>query len=726
MELIERLSAPGPKRILALDGGGIRGCLSLGFLGHIEELLRRRHGDERLVLADYFDLIGGTSTGAIIAAGLAIGLSTEDLKELYLDLGGEVFGKKKWKRWESIFSAKPLDQQLRRILGDRTLGDPEVRTGLCVVTKRADTGSTWPLINHPGGRYYRKNRDVLLRQAVRASAAAPVAFVPEKLEVGDGEVGAFVDGGVSMANNPALQLFLIATLKGFPFGWTSRADELLVCSVGTGGWSYSADVDSVLKSNLIESALRSVSMLMGDATTQNQLLLQMFSRSPTRISIDREVGDLADESIVQEPLLHYLRYNVELEETALTEAGHTEFAPSAEALRDMAAAGNRHQLLALGEEAGAVQVLDDHFPASFDLEGNADVRRRISSVAIDDDRVRWISETADPAERNYGITLFYHDVAVALTRIMGGGDATWFGFGTWASETAGTFIRGESLPEWVVEISEGKHRAVPGPLRDAVSEFVGGLRDSMVQGNTMVFDELAPVSVRFLELLQLGGDEGALEALLETLREGPSDSGGQSLVRTALEAWFNAAGADDPGERAQYVLLGNCAAVYHEQQRLQPLLEEAMSLPLVDAVARQPRGSLLTDPIHGALSTVGRGLGFTRAGWRRFSTRMLMHYELPSNSVRVGRDAPGFAAERAFPRELTEISVPELQQLWNELAGDTRGTGGSAARNWSRLNSRMRFIATLFRSRQQDQALLSLPFPPRDAERIRSGRATTD
>ena len=74
MGLSERLTAPGPKRILALDGGGIRGALSLGFLERIERLLRERHANPDLRLRDYFDLIGGTSTGSIIAVGLAIGM----------------------------------------------------------------------------------------------------------------------------------------------------------------------------------------------------------------------------------------------------------------------------------------------------------------------------------------------------------------------------------------------------------------------------------------------------------------------------------------------------------------------------------------------------------------------------------------------------------------------------------------------------------------------------
>ena len=95
--LIARLSAPGPKRMLALDGGGVRGALALGYLARIEAILRERYQRPDLVLRDYFDLIGGTSTGAIIATALAIGMDAEAVRALYLQLGPEVFAKKR--RW---------------------------------------------------------------------------------------------------------------------------------------------------------------------------------------------------------------------------------------------------------------------------------------------------------------------------------------------------------------------------------------------------------------------------------------------------------------------------------------------------------------------------------------------------------------------------------------------------------------------------------------------------
>jgi uncharacterized protein len=69
-----------PKRILSLDGGGIRGILTLEYLGVVESLLRKRSGRDDFRLCDYFDLIGGTSTGSIIAAGLACGMLVDQLK----------------------------------------------------------------------------------------------------------------------------------------------------------------------------------------------------------------------------------------------------------------------------------------------------------------------------------------------------------------------------------------------------------------------------------------------------------------------------------------------------------------------------------------------------------------------------------------------------------------------------------------------------------------------
>ena len=162
----------GPKRILSLDGGGIKGALTLGYLKKIETILREKEGNDQLLLCDYFDLIGGTSTGSIIAAGLAIGMEVDEISKLYMDLGGKIFGKKRsfWKPWETWkvlkanYDYSVLEQSLKDTFGDILLGGPEIRTGLCVVAKRADTNSTWPIINHPKGKFYDsdigRNKDI--------------------------------------------------------------------------------------------------------------------------------------------------------------------------------------------------------------------------------------------------------------------------------------------------------------------------------------------------------------------------------------------------------------------------------------------------------------------------------------------------------------------------------------------------------------------------------------
>jgi len=149
--LMEHLSPDnGMKKILSLDGGGIRGALTLGYLEKIESLIQEKNPDMKL--CDYFDLIGGTSTGSIIASGLAIGMSVEAIKDKYLELGNDIFGNKRsWteplKYLKAKYDDSKLNEKLQEIFGDILIGDHEIKTGLCLIAKRADTNSIWPVIN---------------------------------------------------------------------------------------------------------------------------------------------------------------------------------------------------------------------------------------------------------------------------------------------------------------------------------------------------------------------------------------------------------------------------------------------------------------------------------------------------------------------------------------------------------------------------------------------------
>jgi uncharacterized protein len=88
-----RIHAPGPKRILACDGGGIRGLMSVEVLAGIEAELRVSFGKPAMVLADFFDFTCGTSTGAILAACISAGMNTDQLRRFYIDSGQQMFDK---------------------------------------------------------------------------------------------------------------------------------------------------------------------------------------------------------------------------------------------------------------------------------------------------------------------------------------------------------------------------------------------------------------------------------------------------------------------------------------------------------------------------------------------------------------------------------------------------------------------------------------------------------
>lgn len=381
----QHLFDPGPKRLLALDGGGVRGILTLQYLKRIEVLLRERAGhDPAFRLSHYFDVIGGTSTGSIIATGLALGWSVEKLETLYLELAEQVFRKSIWRQGilQAKFSRTPLMKALTAQFEDRTLDSEDLQTGLMIMTKRLDTGSPWPIMNNPKGRYFAPvlkkgktvpNKDFLLRDVVRASTAAPHYFNPERLRISseaDGTFveGAFVDGGVSPHNNPALQLLLMTTTEGFGLKWPLGSDQLLLVSVGTGAQETRMPAKDVLKMSSAKVALQALASLMNDCDAMNQTMLQWMSRSPTAWTIDREIGNLQNDVLGGKELFSYLRYNVVLDRDWLKDNLKVDLkASEVKGLQEMDKPKNMSSLAMLGGLAAQKQIESTHFPAQFDV-----------------------------------------------------------------------------------------------------------------------------------------------------------------------------------------------------------------------------------------------------------------------------------------------------------------------------------------------------------------------
>lgn len=108
-----------PFKILSIDGGGIRGMMPARLLSELEDELTREGKNPRL--CDYFDLICGTSTGGIIALGLALGMPAQDVLKLYRDNASNIFKKKTLRLgfFNSIYSNDFLSSPEKSLAGQR-------------------------------------------------------------------------------------------------------------------------------------------------------------------------------------------------------------------------------------------------------------------------------------------------------------------------------------------------------------------------------------------------------------------------------------------------------------------------------------------------------------------------------------------------------------------------------------------------------------------------------
>lgn len=372
-----------PRRLLAIDGGGLLGLIPAEALILVEEQLNRITGSEK-PLCERFDLICGTSTGAILAAGLALGLRATQLCDFYLKFGNEIFTKVWWgaRFWHS-YSDAPLAKHLKEVFGEATtLGSDRLRTKIVIVTKNATLGNDWFFTNNPRNKYFKNNSGLPLWEIVRASAAAPTYFPPQRIEVpddsGNKQDYEFIDGGVSSYNNPALQVFLEATIPQYGFGWPMGADRLLLLSLGTGFNSITVPAGKAAGYNLIDWGKYVVKEMMNEANLQQNILLHVIGqRPPTAVSATMELtssgaaNGVPDENALARvdvglkaaKLVTYQRITIGLTRKRLDDLGFRDIDPVR--VREMDAADQIPNMQRIGAAVAREQVRMDALKGFF-------------------------------------------------------------------------------------------------------------------------------------------------------------------------------------------------------------------------------------------------------------------------------------------------------------------------------------------------------------------------
>jgi uncharacterized protein len=361
------LFSPGKKRILALDGGGVRGALSIAFLERLEEVLCERSGAP-VRLCDYFDLIGGTSTGAIITGGLVLGYSAREIRDFYLRLAPNVFKAPHFNipGWRARFDAARLHAELKDAFRGYLLGAEELQTGLCVVTKRMDTGSCWIVMNNPRSAFWETpadedfigNRHLSLANLIRASAAAPFYFDPEIIEIVKGAPpGLFLDGGLTPHNNPSLALYLAAMLPPHGLCWRSGPNDLFIMSIGTGAYRTTLDAKEAHSSLALSLAVKALAAQAHDGEDLTLMMMAWLGRSIIPWPLNSELGDLGATAPPFGEQFRFLRCNAQLEAKWLKEALSREISMEhAEKLRRLDDPANVEELYEIGRDAAEQQI----------------------------------------------------------------------------------------------------------------------------------------------------------------------------------------------------------------------------------------------------------------------------------------------------------------------------------------------------------------------------------
>jgi len=274
--------------------------------------------------------------------------------------------------FQSKFKSSPLAEQLKAVFGqDTTLGSPGIKSLLLLVMRNATTDSPWPISNNPFAKYNDEkhpanNLNFPLWQLVRASTAAPTYFSPEVINCG-GKPFIFVDGGVTMYNNPAFQMFLMATVGQYWIRapadiprWKAGLNDMLIMSVGTGtsaGQNFSLRPEEM---TILFNASTIPSALMYAALNEQDFLCRVFGDCVEGPPLDREVGTMMPSyGPLDAKLFRYARYNAELTPEGLKALGCGKIDPVK--VQQLDSVDAMDDLRTIGKAVAAQRVKAEHF-----------------------------------------------------------------------------------------------------------------------------------------------------------------------------------------------------------------------------------------------------------------------------------------------------------------------------------------------------------------------------
>jgi hypothetical protein len=383
--VLERMNPSLPKRILSINGGYAT-AMAFGYLERIERLLQVRYQEPDFRLSDYFDLISGQGSAAVVAADLATGKSVAQVLAMYKSLftkryamsplrwGAANFGclaaeslkhlpglKASWLRfpYPTRIDSKACAQALSDYFGDVTLGSDAFRTGLAILTTQLDTGLPYFFFNHPQSGTLEGS--VPIHQVLLGAVASYPLLSPVLVDAGGKRV-AIYEGAASMGFCPTLSVLSLASSKQYPFRWRLGEYSMYMVSVGAVPKALGRPPEDVVTAGPLDTIGLLFNAQNFGIEHTHRALLEVLS-----------TDDIEGATTLRIRTFTHKRYEIDGTPETLAALGMPELPLNAMEHGDFAAPSVTEQYLAIGHTAAERSVRAADFIAAFDVREASNV-----------------------------------------------------------------------------------------------------------------------------------------------------------------------------------------------------------------------------------------------------------------------------------------------------------------------------------------------------------------